>query len=195
MLGLAPADPALENPMAVVFMTVGLIAISVLLTISVRGRIARRNAARPSPRELIDQMKTAGRQAGDVHAATGQLVATAQRLSAQLDNKARHLEILIQQADERITALSAPASGPAPASAPVPAPVPEPAPPPQPVEATAPAVGSWPSPNDRSDRALDPLTRSVYEHSDAGLSPVQIARQLDEQVGKVELILALREAY
>jgi hypothetical protein len=40
---------------------------------------------------------------------------------------------------------------------------------------------------------LDPLTRSVYEHADTGLSALEIAQQLDEQVGKVELILALRE--
>jgi hypothetical protein len=42
------------------------------------------------------------------------------------------------------------------------------------------------------ETTLDPLTRRVYELSDAGHNPVDIARALDEQIGKVELILALR---
>ena len=42
---------------------------------------------------------------------------------------------------------------------------------------------------------LDPLTEAVYEQSDNGLTPVEIAQQLDEQIGKVELILALREPH
>ena len=37
-----------------------------------------------------------------------------------------------------------------------------------------------------------PMTRSVYELSDSGQDTVSIARELDEQIGKVELILALR---
>jgi len=35
---------------------------------------------------------------------------------------------------------------------------------------------------------------SVYALADAGSSSDEIARQLDEHIGKVELILALREA-
>ena len=38
----------------------------------------------------------------------------------------------------------------------------------------------------------DPLAKQVYELADAGRSPVEIAGELDEGVGKVELILALR---
>jgi len=40
--------------------------------------------------------------------------------------------------------------------------------------------------------SLDPLVRSVHELADAGLAPIEIAHRLDEQVGKVDLILALR---
>ncbi|MCK4872158.1 MAG: hypothetical protein KAS72_05500 [Phycisphaerales bacterium] len=40
----------------------------------------------------------------------------------------------------------------------------------------------------------DPLTRRVYQMADRGAEPVEIAQTLDEQVGKVELILALRSA-
>ena len=38
----------------------------------------------------------------------------------------------------------------------------------------------------------DDLTRNVYRLADAGHDPVAIAQQLNEHVGKVELILALR---
>ena len=41
--------------------------------------------------------------------------------------------------------------------------------------------------------SLDPLTQSVYELADTGYQPLQIAQELDEQVGKVELILSLRD--
>lgn len=39
---------------------------------------------------------------------------------------------------------------------------------------------------------VDPLAREVYQLADSGKSPVEIASALEEQVGKVELILALR---
>ena len=39
---------------------------------------------------------------------------------------------------------------------------------------------------------MDPLAEQIYELADAGRTPVEIAQDLDEQVGKVELILALR---
>ncbi len=177
MLGVAPDDP--QNPMALMLMTVGIIAIAMLLTISIRGKIARRNAERPSPRELIEQIKATGQEMDGAHAATAEFVETTRRLTAQLDNKARQLVILIEEADQRIAALSAqPASAAAP-------------PPDEVMEQAAFASGA--STDDRHDRVIDSLTRSVYEHADAGLSSIQIAKQLDEQVGKIELILALRE--
>lgn len=38
----------------------------------------------------------------------------------------------------------------------------------------------------------DPITRQVYALADAGVSPEEIARKLDQHLGSVELILALR---
>jgi len=46
--------------------------------------------------------------------------------------------------------------------------------------------------SDDGDDPNDPLRRAIYEQADTGASPVQIARNLNEQIGKVELILALR---
>jgi hypothetical protein len=46
---------------------------------------------------------------------------------------------------------------------------------------------------ERLDRPIqDPLNQQVYELSDQGLPAVEIARQLKQHTGKVELILALR---
>jgi len=41
--------------------------------------------------------------------------------------------------------------------------------------------------------AVDPLNQQVYEMADEGLPAVDIARQLNQHTGKVELILALRQ--
>jgi hypothetical protein len=160
-----------QSPLAPVLLVAGVVILGVLLTFGIRAKIARRNRDRPSPRELIEQVKATHEQADDAHAVASHLADTARRLSAQLDNKARRLEVLIRQADERITALSGGVNGPPLA---------------RPDAARDDAAPPAPP-------ALDPLTRSVYEHADTGLSALEIAQQLDEQVGKVELILALRE--
>jgi hypothetical protein len=38
----------------------------------------------------------------------------------------------------------------------------------------------------------DPLNQQIYELADEGLAPIEIARRLEQQTGKVELVLALR---
>ena len=161
---------------------VAIIGIGVLLMISVRSKIARRNADRPSPRELIDQLKAAGRNRGDAQSASAELLESARQLAAKLDNKAARLEVLIQQADERISLMSqlSPTGG---------------------VAQDGPSL-TGAAESDRARTAvpasgaplsLDPLTQSVYELADTGYESIQIAQELDEQVGKVELILSLRD--
>lgn len=100
------------------------------------------------------------------------------RLGAEIDARAARLEALIRQADGRIAAL-AEATRPAAAAARAGEACP-PEPPPLRVSLRP--------------RAPDPLTQAVCERADGGMTAVQIARELDEQVGKVELILALRGA-
>jgi hypothetical protein len=173
------------NPNAVwapVLMVAGVVGIGVLLVVSIRGKIARRNSERPSPREMIDRFKAARDRPGDAQGHSAQLVETARRLSAQLDNKAERLELLIRQADERIARFSEA----------VPAGRHTTGEPPPGQEPTA--TPQSPPPGAGEPPRSDPLTRAVYELADAGRSPVEIAQQLDEQVGKVELILALRAA-
>lgn len=151
------------GPWATVAMAVLIAGFAIFMTFSIRSKIARRNAARPSPRELVAQMKDHPRVlASDAHTYTAKLQDTARRLSAQLDNKARRLETLIDEADQRIAALGTRAERPA---------------------HRAPGNG---------EHQADELTRAVYKHADAGRTALEIAQQLDEQIGKVELILALR---
>ncbi len=157
-------------PWAGMMMALVIVGVGFYMTFMIRGKIARRNAARPSSRELIEQLKAPVRLSSDAHSYTADLEQIARRLSAQLDNKARRLENLIDEADRRIAAMGAlsdpPAAPPAPSSRPT---------------------------GGNGNRSPDALTAAVYERADAGLSSVEIAQQLDEQVGKVELILALRE--
>jgi hypothetical protein len=190
-------------------MVVGVVMLGLILTMSIRGKIARRNAEQPTARERIDQLKARagggggddGRAASgipsrsrgtgreDLHAARAELLDTAQRLAAQLDNKAEQLEQLIRQADERLAALEFACHEP-----------------PAILEAPQRTTREARAGSERSDTSghesvrapepepADPLTAAVYELADRGSSPVDIARELDEQVGKVELILALRSA-
>ncbi len=98
------------------------------------------------------------------------------RLAAVLENRAARIEVLLEQADERLAALET-----ARTSAPT-------------TEASRtppPAAGF-----SLSDAAptTDPLHRKVYDLADRGLTPVDIARQIDRPTGQIELILALRRA-
>ena len=168
--------------MPMVIMVVGL---GVIRMVSIRGKIARRNMNRPSPREWIDHIKAVRHRHDDAQAVSAQLVDTARRLGAQLDNKAQRLELLLQEADERIAAFSEAKDASLSAAG---------------GSVAGPAEGAFggpdPGPLEPSHdppRPLDPLTQGVYELADTGRSPLEIAQQMDEQVGKVELILALRQ--
>jgi hypothetical protein len=45
----------------------------------------------------------------------------------------------------------------------------------------------------RQAEATDPMNRRIYDLADQGMPPVEIARTLNQQTGKVELVLALRQ--
>jgi uncharacterized protein YaaN involved in tellurite resistance len=111
-------------------------------------------------------------------------------MAARLETRAARLEALLDQADERIEKLEARlAAGTVSnhvASAQRPNAQPEPSTSNDPwAEDDAPATETQPS--------SDPLHQEVYELADSGQSPLAIARRLDQQVGTIELILALRQ--
>ncbi len=121
--------------------------------------------------------------------------------AAQIENRASKLEHLIEVADQRIAELQRATERRPVSSAPRSSVDRD-------VELEArPAVTrnsrsrDWSSEGDDTDvprtspsQRRDQLAERVHELSEMGLKSVEIARQLDEQVGKVELILALREA-
>ncbi len=170
---------------AQIFVVIMVVGLGVILTLSIRGKIARRNMDRPLPREWIEHIKAVRHRHDDAQAVSAQLVDTARRLGAQLDNKAQRLELLLQEADERIAQLSEAKDASLSAAG----------------DSVAGREGAFGGPDPGPfkpshdpPRPSDPLTQGVYELADTGRSPLEIAQQMDEQVGKVELILALRDA-
>lgn len=111
-------------------------------------------------------------------------------LAARLETRAARLEALLDQADERIEKLEARlAAGGLSDTLNAARPPAEPARNGQPTDPWD--DGPEPAAPARPD-ASDPLHQEVYDLADAGEPPLAIARRLDQQVGTIELILALR---
>ncbi len=200
--GATGAKAVEPNVLAVVMLVVGVLVLGLILIWSIRGKIARRQAATPTPHERIERIKASAGARDSVEGARAELVDTARRLAAQLDVKAARLEQLIVQADERIATLRRSGGGAIPLATAFAT-----------DDTTPDGVSDDAAPDDAAPDAaapddetparatpvpagipLDPLTTQVYELADGGHDPVAIAQTLDEQIGKVELILALRES-
>ena len=181
------ATPAMQNYLPIIGIVV-IVGIGFLMMISIRGKINRRNNAIPSPREMIEQIKARGQQRIETHAASTDNMQTIRQMAAKLDNKTAQLEVLIRHADERIASLNK-----LQAKA-----ISKPSKPKKPqakfIKPPTPSVHMeevrQPNP---IPQLIDPLTRSVYNLADYGRTSLEIAQELDEQVGKVELILSLRD--
>jgi len=174
LIASAPNDAAatpidVATAMMLVLLVVGIAVIFVLYT---RGKIAKRRANDRSPREQIDEIKSRATRRTDTTAALVDVLDSAQRLAAQLDNKAERLEILIQQADERLARLESTGSAAA--------------------DDLRDAIHEARRADEQIE--LDPLTAEIHRLADEGRSPVEIARALDETTGKVQLVLALRRS-
>lgn len=132
-----------------------------------RARIQKRRDTAGSPRERLDAIKARSESDDSRHAAMSEMEQLARRLSALLDSKAERLEILIEQADQRIEQLND-------------------------LARSGQTDGSTAA--DSADEPPDPRAARIYDLADQGYSEVEIARQLDEQTGTVELVLALRRS-
>jgi hypothetical protein len=169
-----------------------------------------------TPREQMERARQERALEGQLGEVMTGLEQAAQKLGAELDAKAARLEKLMAEADgrmARLEELTARAEAAARAGAPAAAmESPEsagfadgpgaggagafgaatamPG-----ADAVAPPRrgGPTPLPPAPGEEPVDPVTRCVYELADKGLEPMAIARQLDQHIGKVELILALRE--
>lgn len=172
----AHAAPATGGrPLSGMMMAAGVFLMTLCVFSILRKRMRTRGVHRPTiGRAAADRnrMRAASQAKSSVEAVVVEAEELVRRMAAHLDNKAARLELLIREADERLTKLQNEGvdlnEGPSrPAAAP------------------------------RNDvyyesKLSDPISRDVYRLADEGLAPVQIAQQLSEGVGKVELILALR---
>lgn len=157
-----------ENMFAYGLMLAGLCLITMILLMNLRRHRRAGGDEHLSPHEKVERIRQTHGVKDDMRQMMVELEEMTRRFGSQLDAKAVRLERLIEEANRRIAALER-LDAPAPApSAPTPA-------------------------RQNGDGEPDELTRRIYQLKDAGRSPVQIAQELDEQVGKVELILALRK--
>lgn len=172
-----------------------------MVTISLMMRARKRRMRQEPPltaREQVERMKQARGMRGDLEELMVEIEQLAKRFGAQLDAKTMQLEQMLRDAESMVARLeelrrttsgargnahAGEAEGAATSQAPGDKPVLEGAGEVDPVQSTGAA-----------DDPADPVARSVYELADQGLDAAQIARRLNEHVGKVELILALRNA-
>jgi hypothetical protein len=134
-----------------------------------------------SPQELIERNRQVRGMQGQLEELMVEVEAMARRFGVQMDAKARRLENLLAQADERIEELRELQGQPPRDSSPH-------------FEQANEPQQTQLSPRPVEPIIEDPLAASVYSLADSGLDAHAIAMQLNEHVGKVELILALRNA-
>lgn len=201
------AETALWLPPLLLVLGVALLAGIVLLAIGYR----HANRLREIERSISEQAKQAQQtceQIDDLRDRVGELIGAAQRSTATMNEKAARLDAALVAAEERLRVLDeimaqvamhaqqAMAAGSGSGDD-------DEAKPHSPGSSRAAGtsqqsqqaqshddVHASTTAESRSD--LDPLTRAVYDLADTGCTPVEIAKELQEQVGKVELILALR---
>jgi len=168
----------------------------VMITLFLILRLVKRrkqSAGQPiTTREHIERAKQARGVRGDLEQIMVEVEQVAKRLSAQLDAKAMRLEQMIAQADERIAELKD-VQGESENTPRQSDRLEEIA---KAQQDTSTDLFRHPGGSDKvgGSSADDPLAKSVFELAAAGNSAEQIASSLGEHVGKVELILALRNA-
>ncbi|XAM00901.1 hypothetical protein OT109_05845 [Phycisphaeraceae bacterium D3-23] len=160
----------------------------------------KQSGSNVTAREHLERVKQKQHVRSDMQDLMVEIEQMAKRLGAHLDAKTIHIEKAIREADERIAQLEAlRASSPsaaASAAEEVSAEV-ESAALALPADASAVSevLAEVPEAEAPADEPYtDPLMGRVYALADAGKGPQAIAQELQEQVGKVELILALRSA-
>ncbi|TVQ31122.1 MAG: hypothetical protein EA376_11100 [Phycisphaeraceae bacterium] len=161
----------------------GVLLLCVWALTSLRKKMVdRAQRSQRTPGERIESVRRRATSNAHIESVMADAEELTRRLAAHLDNKAARLEKLIAEADDRLARLE---------------------------EASGPSGAARPNPRRRSinggaheeghrattllHEGADPLTRRVHELADEGLGTVEIAQRLEEQVGKVELILALRQ--
>ena len=156
----------------------GIVVVGILFIIMAMfslGRARKRTGAnRDTARDHVERAREKQGVRTELEALMVDINRMARDLGGQLDAKIIRIEKATEEADERIAQLEALRDSLNDPSA-----------------MGKPAADQLVTP--QADAAsVDPLTKEVYALADQGKGPVDIAQQLDEHVGKIELILALR---
>ena len=196
---LAQAD----LPLTTLLPMVGILLI-ILGSFMMLNKRKRRQGKRLSAREQLERSKQEHQTRGDLEQLMVELEQLTKRFSSQLDAKSMQLERLIDQADRRIEELrrlqgedtSAPIDDGAADVSRASDTSSWPSDPGIDATATAAAPQAEAAAAQRTPPAqpTDELTENVYRLADQGLDAAGIAHQLDEHIGKIELMLALRKA-
>ncbi|MCC6680589.1 MAG: hypothetical protein IT445_06760 [Phycisphaeraceae bacterium] len=192
----APALLLLSDIVKSLMPLVGIMMIVTALMMMLRNR-RKRSAHRLTPMEQVERYQQERGMRQDLESLMVEIEQLARRFSSQLDAKSVQLEKLLREADEKIAQLQQTSAATQTPQTPQP-------------RSSLPGAGETPGvlppgvkhashhkahadAPARSGAGEDELARQVYRLADEGLTSDQIARRLDEHVGKVELILALRK--
>lgn len=172
---VADSEGGGQNAMVVLLLVVG---VSLMVLVLTRRRIAQRQSGSASSRRADTGRSFVGRDASrrQLEKSMQELLIELEELSreinSQVDTRLRALNLLVQEADEkirelrRLQGLDAEGGGP---------------------ERHLPPPKREPHPEETSERYA-----RVYALAERGHSVVEIAREMEMMTGEVELILALR---
>jgi hypothetical protein len=143
-----------------------------LLIIVVLGKTRRKaiNKSReilPTPEERLADLRHRAENDAGIEARVAAAADQIRELTAVLDTRIETLDVLIQQADERIQRMQQREARPNGDSRPAP-------------------------PTSHAAPSTDSQKQAIYDLADQGLAPAEIASRLGQHSGKIELILALR---
>ncbi|MFQ5490763.1 MAG: hypothetical protein ACE5GE_08595 [Phycisphaerae bacterium] len=155
-----------------------IMAVSGILLVLTRRRIRQaQNSPKTYAREQVSRLREERSLMSDIDELMAQLETVSRQLQARLDTKFAKLEKVIRDADaradrlERLLRRAADIPG---------------------LDLTV-DDDTAPPASDPTPPA-DPHRAEIYRLTDEGLSPRQIAQKLDQTIGEVELILALKKA-
>ena len=165
---------ALSDFMRNIMMIAGITLLTVLLLINVRRRFKKGGMHTPglTPHEKIERVKQGEGAKNDLRTMMVELEELSREFTAKLEAKSIELRKLIREAESMIAEMEKRGVGDGGGGR-----VAEPVKDDPLIEA----------------EKVDPLTGRVYEMADAGYDAGEIAKKLSEPIGKVELILALRQ--
>ena len=160
---------AKDSALPGMLMAVGVVILTVMALSNLRRRMRQQSRQTTlDPRERIESFESEAKKRQLVEGYMANAEELTARLAAHMDNKAAWLEKLMEDADERIRRLELIEHRSA--------------------QESSQASGAQLEPGE------DPMKLRIYALADQGLPPLEIARQLDQHTGKVELVLALRRA-